>query len=101
MLTLDGRVMNQPSNNSIAERTGRLLGVVQVRVAGRLYALPVQAMDFASDQSDAAKQRGGFFVQGDSMGIVVDEAVSEQQMRSQVMEGCAEAVRHLSAKLLN
>jgi hypothetical protein len=35
------------------------------------------------------------------MGIVVDETASEQQMREQVMDGCAEAVRHLSAKILN
>jgi hypothetical protein len=89
--------MNEPSNI-----TGRLVGVVQLRVAGRLYALPVQAMDFASTTSDASQQpRGGFFVQGDSMGIVVDESASEQQMRSQVEDGCAEAVKHLSAKFLN
>jgi hypothetical protein len=101
VLTLVDTVMNEPNNSNIAEHTGRLLGVVQVRVAGRLYALPVEAMDFASDKSDTATQRGGFFVEGDSMGILVDEAVSEQQMRSQVMDGCAEAVRHLSAKILN
>lgn len=91
--------MNEPSHNV---QTGRLVGVVQLRVAGRLYAVPVQALDFASDTRDAREeQRGGFFVAGDSMGILVDEAASEQQMRSQVMEGCAEAVRHLSAKFLN
>lgn len=88
-----------PSHNT----QGRLVGVVQVRVGGRLYAVPVSAMEFASDQSDATRpvQRGGFFVQGDAMGILVDEGASEQQMRQQVMDGCAEAVRHLSAKFLN
>ncbi len=79
----------------------RLVGVVQVRVGGRLYALPVSALEFASDQSDSTVHRGGFFVQGETMGILVDEAASEQQMRQQVMDGCAEAVRHLSAKFLN
>jgi len=81
----------------------RLVGVVQVRVAGRLYALPVSSMEFASDQSDssAIEHRGGFFIQGDTMGILVEQGASEQQMRDQVMEGCAEAVRHLSAKFLN
>jgi hypothetical protein len=96
--------MNEPNHNTIgvADQTGRLLGVVQLRVGGRLYAVPVQAMDFASDKTDVPEeQRGGFFVQGDSMGILVDQAASEPQMRSQVMAGCAEAVRHLSAKFLN
>lgn len=94
--------MNQPSNNTVnaQNQVGRLVGVVQLRVAGRLYAVPVQALDFASTTRDVA-QRGGFFVQGDQMGILVDQAATEQEMRSQVMEGCAEAVRHLSAKHLN
>jgi hypothetical protein len=93
--------MNEPS---IANRyPTRTIAVVQVRVGGRLYALPVEAMDFAGATHDAspAQPRGGFFVQGDTMGILVDEASTEQQQRSQVMEGCAEAVRHLSAKFLN
>jgi hypothetical protein len=91
------------SEFSTTQDNMRLVGVVQVRVGGRLYALPVSAMEFASDQNDSsvADKRGGFFVQGDTMGIVVDETASEQQMREQVMDGCAEAVRHLSAKILN
>ncbi len=101
MLTFESEVMSEfnPSHNS----EGRLVGVVQVRVGGRLYALPVSAMEFASDTSDDTRpvRRGGFFVQGDTMGILVDEGASEQQMRQQVMDGCAEAVRHLSAKFLN
>jgi hypothetical protein len=90
-------------NEFSASTQGRLVGVVQVRVGGRLYALPVSAMEFASDQSDSPnnQRRGGFFVQGDTMGILVDESASEQQMREQVTDGCAEAVRHLSAKILN
>ncbi len=96
MLTLKSKVMNEYNPNQM-----RLVGVVQVRVGGRLYALPVSALDFASDQSDSTVHRGGFFVQGETMGILVDEAASEQQMRQQVMDGCAEAVRHLSAKFLN
>ena len=79
---------------------GRLVGVVQLRVAGRLYAVPVQAIDFASSEL-TTEHKGGFFVQGDTMGILVDQTASEEQMRSQVMEGCAEAARHLSAKFLN
>ena len=90
--------MNQPSNTTQT----RLVGVVQLRVAGRLYAVPVQALDFASATADTqGPERGGFYVQGDQMGILVDQAADEQQMRSQVMHGCEEAVRHLSAKFLN
>ncbi len=101
MLTFECEVMSEfnPSHNT----EGRLVGVVQVRVGGRLYAVPVSTMEFASVTSDDARpvRRGGFFVQGDTMGILVDQAASEQQMRQQVMDGCAEAVRHLSAKFLN
>ena len=86
-----------------SNRDMRVVGVVQLRVAGRLYAVPVQAVDFASDQSDSsdAHSRGGFFVDGGSMGIVVDESSDEQEFKRQIMEGCAQAVRHLSAKFLN
>jgi hypothetical protein len=96
--------MNEPNHTTTHAPPvlgGRTIGVVQVRVAGQLYALPVEAMDFASTTHDASQPRGGFFVQGDTMGILVDQAATEQQMRSQVMEGCAEAVKHLSARFLN
>ncbi len=96
MLTLKSEVMNELNPNQM-----RLVGVVQVRVGGRLYALPVSTMEFASDQSDSSVHRGGFFVQGDTMGILVVDTASEQQMRQQVEDGCEEAVRHLSAKFLN
>jgi hypothetical protein len=95
--------MNHPSTTTTQAQTQtRLVGVVQLRVGGQLYAVPVQALDFASAVADTqGPARGGFYVQGDQMGILVDQAADEQQMRSQVMEGCAEAVRHLSAKFLN
>ena len=82
---------------------GRLVGVVQLRVGGRVYAVPVQAMDFASTTSDSTEPgaRGGFFIQGDSMGILVEESADQQEFQKQVMEGCEQAVRHLSAKFLN
>lgn len=101
MLTLEKDAMNEFATPQTS--AGRLVGVVQLRVAGRLYAVPVQAMDFASDKSDSAKPgpRGGFFVHGDSMGIVVDESADQQEFQKQVMEGCEQAVRHLSAKFLN
>jgi hypothetical protein len=92
--------MNEANKQMDSQLQGRLVGVVQLRVAGRLYAVPVQAMDFASSDGNT-EHSGGFFVQGDTMGIVVDETATEEQMRSQVMEGCAEAARHLQTKFLN
>ena len=35
---------------SILVRSGRMLGVVQLRVGDRVFAVPVQALDFASDR---------------------------------------------------
>ncbi len=85
---------------SILIQSGRMLGVVQLRVGDRIFAVPVQALDFSSDQT-AGKKAGGFFVSGDTMGILVDDRGSDQEMRAQLLEGCAEAVRHLSARYLN
>lgn len=76
-----------------------MLGVVQLRVADRVFAVPVQALDFTSDRSD--RKAGGFFVNGETMGILVDDRGSDQEMRAQLLEACAEAVRHLSARYLN
>ena len=101
MLTLKP-VMNELNPNRMPDM--RLVGVVQLRVAGHLYAVPVQAVDFASDKSDTAEaehHRGGFFVQGETMGIVVEESSDQEEFQRQIMEGCAQAVRHLSAKFLN
>ena len=95
--------MSHPNHDSIGLPT-HTIGVVQLRVRGRLYAVPVEAMDFAGTTRDApgtSQPRGGFFVQGETMGILVDEQATEQQMRSQVEEGCAEAVRHISSRFLN
>lgn len=84
---------------SVLVQSGRMLGVVQLRVGDRVFAVPVQALDFSSDRPEG--KCGGFFVSGDSMGILVDDRGSDQEMRAQLLEGCAEAVRHLSARYLN
>lgn len=102
MITLNSTMSALPAAHPFASQTDmRLVGVVQLRVAGRLYALPVQVVDFASAEADSTGARGGFFVNGDQMGIVVAESTDQELVQRQIMEGCAQAVRHLSAKFLN
>lgn len=75
---------------------GKLLGFVQVRVGPRTFAVPVQALDL--DQDGGARV-GGFFVEGDQLGIVVDESAPD--VDDQIKRATDEAVRHLSLKVLN
>lgn len=79
-----------------AATTGKLLGFVQVRVGSRTYAVPVQAMEMDQDGGAPA---GGFFVEGDQLGIVVDESAPD--VAEQIKRATAEAVRHLSLNVLN
>lgn len=85
-------------NDTHARATGRLLGVVQLRVGDRTYAVPVQALVFAGDREGPANA-GGFFVEGDHMGILVD--ASAPDVPDRIREASEEAVRHLSLKILN
>ncbi|MBX3231041.1 MAG: hypothetical protein KIT84_36890 [Labilithrix sp.] len=80
------------------EVSGRLLGIVRVVVGGHVCDLAVQSVPFDSDGQRAA---GGFFVQGDQLGILVDDAATAAQVQAQIEAGTAEAVRHLSRKYLN
>lgn len=80
------------------EVSGRLLGFVRVLVGGHVFNLPVQAMTFDKDGDRAA---GGFFIHDGELGILVDDAAPEAQMQAQIERGTAEAVRHLSQKILN
>lgn len=81
-----------------AQIQGRLLGIVRVVVGGHACDLAVQSLPF---DSDGKTQAGGFFVQGEQLGILVDDAASAAQVQSQIEKGTAEAVRHLSRKYLN
>ena len=78
--------------------SGRLLGIVRVVVGGHLTELAVQSVPLVAD---TAKQAGGFFVQGDQLGIIVDDAATSAEVQAQIEKGTAEAVRHLSRKYLN
>lgn len=88
----------QNDAQSSAQVTGRLLGIVRVVVGGHVCDLAVQSVPF---DSDGVGQAGGFFVQGDQLGIIVDDAATAAQVQAQIEKGTAEAVRHLSRKYLN
>ncbi len=77
----------------------RILGVVQLRVGGHIYALPVHSVTFTSDDGDKAS--GGFFTNGNDFGIVVREGASAQDVQSQMNQACIDAVRHLSKRFLS
>jgi hypothetical protein len=89
-------MQNDAQNN--AQVSGRLLGIVRVVVAGHVCDLAVQSVPL---ESDTAKAAGGFFVEGERLGILVDEAANPTQVQAQIEAGTAEAVRHLSRKYLN
>ncbi|MBL8606919.1 MAG: hypothetical protein JNL38_06350 [Myxococcales bacterium] len=83
---------------------GKLLGFVQVDVAGRSFTLPVQALDFTRDARDGDDGRlsGGFFAEaGGSLGILVDARASEDEVRQQIQAATEEAIRHLSRRYLS
>lgn len=80
----------------LATPSGKLLGVVQVRVGARTFALPVQSLAFDRDGSAPA---GGFFMEGDQLGILVD--ASRPDVDDQIQRATEDAVRHLSLKFLN
>ena len=78
--------------------SGRLLGFVRVLVGTQVFQVPVQAMSFEKDGDRVA---GGFFAQEGQIGILVDEAAPKSEVQAQIESATAEAVRHLSRKVLN
>lgn len=78
--------------------SGRLLGFVRVLVGSQVFHLPVQALSFEKDGDRAA---GGFFDHEGQLGILVDEAAPTSQVEAQIESATADAVRHLSRKVLN
>jgi hypothetical protein len=81
----------------VTSTSGKLLGVVQVRVGSRTFAVPVQAIVF--DRDVGTTPAGGFFVEGDQLGILVDESAPD--VDDQIKRATEDAVRHLSLKILN
>ena len=78
--------------------SGKLLGFVRVVVGGQAFDLAVQSMSFEKDGEGTA---GGFFSKDGQLGILVDEAATPSEARAQIEQATAEAVRHLSRRVLN
>lgn len=76
----------------------RLLGFVRVVVGGQVFDLAVQSMSFEKDGTGTA---GGFFSKDGQLGILVDESVTATEAKAQIESATAEAVRHLSQRVLN
>lgn len=89
--------MQNGAQNS-ADVSGRLLGFVRVVVGGQAFELAVQSMSFEKDGEGVA---GGFFSKDGQLGILVDEAASPSEAKAQIERATAEAVRHLSQRVLN
>jgi hypothetical protein len=79
--------------------SSRIVGMVQLTVGDRVVSLPVHSVAFRGE--DGQKPAGGFFVNGNDVGIVVTEGASAQDVQTQMSEACRDAVRHLSKRLLS
>lgn len=79
---------------------GRLLGFVRVVVGGKAFDLPIQAMTFEKDTA-GENAPGGFFADGGELGILVDDTAPDAVVQAQIAKATAEAVQHLSRRVLN
>lgn len=76
---------------------GRIVGHVQVKVASRVYAVPIQEAPLAGTSIEA-----GFFTEGkDGFGILVDSGAAESQQRAIIERASEEAAKFISRKFLN
>jgi hypothetical protein len=79
---------------------GRLLGYVDIKVASRVYKLPIEAAPLEPGQESTVKP--GFFSQGpESFGILVDSNAPEGEQRETVERASVEAEKFISRKFLN
>jgi hypothetical protein len=78
----------------------RLLGYVDIKVASRVYKLPIEAAPLVQGQESPTKP--GFFSQGtEAFGILVDSNATDTEQRATVERASAEAERFISRKFLN
>jgi hypothetical protein len=77
----------------------KLLGYVQVRVASRVFTLPVEAAPLTGQDGNAPP--AGFFSQDDRFGILVDSRASDAAQKETIERASADAARHISRKFLN
>lgn len=89
-------MQDEAQTNVSAE--GRLLGFVRVLVGKQVFHLPVQAV---SVENDGDRVACGFFDHEGQLGILVNEAAPASQLHAQIERGAAEAIRHLSRRVLN
>ncbi|HEY8041825.1 MAG TPA: hypothetical protein VIF15_18605 [Polyangiaceae bacterium] len=79
---------------------GRLLGYVDVKVASRVFKLPVEAAPLKRD--DGTTWKAGFFTtETDGFGILVDQDASDIAQQETIERASADAARHISQKFLN
>lgn len=86
------RVMSHPE--------GRILGYVELKVASRIYKLPVQAAPREHVEGPSPKH-GFFFAGTDDFGILVDADAPDGVQRATIEQASVEAERFISRKLLN
>jgi hypothetical protein len=76
---------------------GRIVGHVQVKVASRVFEVPVQEAPLAGTPFEA-----GFFTEGkDGYGILVDKDAAESRQREIIEKASEEAAKFISRKFLN
>ena len=76
---------------------GRIVGHVQVKVASRVYAVPVRAVSLG----DTDAREGFFMEEAGTFGILVDSGKTEENHRQVIERASADAARILSRKFLN
>lgn len=76
---------------------GRFVGHVQLKVASRVFEVPVQEAPLAGTPFEP-----GFFTEGqDGFGILVDRDAAESQQRETIEKASEEAAKFISRKFLN
>jgi hypothetical protein len=79
---------------------GRLLGYVEVKVASRVFKLPVEAAPL--QPGEEASPKPGFFSAGtEAFGILVDANAPDGEQRATIERASADAERFISRKFLN
>jgi hypothetical protein len=76
----------------------RLLGFVQLRVGDRVVAVPVQSLNLAQD---GWNRPGGFYVEGQDLGIYVDVHANAEEVAEQIRAASNDAAQHIARKYSN
>jgi hypothetical protein len=84
----------------LGKQTSRVVGVIQLRVGARVFALPVEEATLTS--ADGSKKPGGFFFEGPHrFGILVDRDLSEAERSADIQKASVEAAVIIAKKFLN